>query len=467
VDLDYKGLANTGTWFLGRLQTERDKMRVLEGLEGASAATGGSFDRAQFERILAGLKSRVFLMNNVHEDAPILFQTRWTLSYLRGPLTRSQIQQLASDAAPAEEPARAGAGAGRGLGPSWGTGAAGTSGTAATSGAAPSAAEGPTGAAMPSASRAQPSMPAGAEVAFLAVARSVPGSRLVYQPALLGQADLHFSKGAAVDVWETRSYLAPLGPDAGARAWEGATPLDGTLQLRDQPEAGAGFADLPPAARNSGSYRTWEKSFASFLYQTATLNLYSVPELRLTGRPGETEADLRIRARELAHERRDRAVEQLRRRYAPKVRQLEARLRRAQDRIGREQSQVQSQGLQTAISVGATVLGALLGRRSGPIGHMGRATTAARGAGRVAREQEDVARAREEAAHVQQQLAELEVEVEREAMRVAGSVDPEAATITEQVIRPRKADTSIRRVSLLWVPVAVNPTGAVTAAWQA
>ncbi len=94
VDLDYKGLANTGTWFIGRLQTERDKARVIEGLEGAAASSGKKFDRQLMEQTLAGLGNRVFLMNNVHEDAPEVFQTRWTLSYLRGPLTRTQIKQL-------------------------------------------------------------------------------------------------------------------------------------------------------------------------------------------------------------------------------------------------------------------------------------------------------------------------------------------------------------------------------------
>ncbi|MER3424952.1 MAG: ATP-binding protein, partial [Nitrospiraceae bacterium] len=94
VDLDYKGLANTGTWFIGRLQTERDKARVLDGLEGAAAGSGQRFDRQRMEQILAGLGSRIFLMNNVHEDAPEVFETRWTLSYLRGPLTRAQIKKL-------------------------------------------------------------------------------------------------------------------------------------------------------------------------------------------------------------------------------------------------------------------------------------------------------------------------------------------------------------------------------------
>ena len=94
VDLDYKGLANTGTWFIGRLQTERDKARVLEGLEGASASASKTFDKNRMEQTLAGLGARIFLMHNVHEDEPVVFETRWALSYLRGPLTRSQIKAL-------------------------------------------------------------------------------------------------------------------------------------------------------------------------------------------------------------------------------------------------------------------------------------------------------------------------------------------------------------------------------------
>ena len=107
VDLDYKGLANTGTWFLGRLQTDRDKARVLDGLEGARAATGARFDRAAMEQLLAGLGKRVFLMHNVHDEAPVVFHTRWTLSYLRGPLGRDEIRKLMAPVKAALAPAPA------------------------------------------------------------------------------------------------------------------------------------------------------------------------------------------------------------------------------------------------------------------------------------------------------------------------------------------------------------------------
>ncbi|HJS74543.1 MAG TPA: DUF87 domain-containing protein, partial [Vicinamibacteria bacterium] len=103
VDLDYKGLANIGTWFLGRLQTERDRERLLEGLASAS----GGFDRAKTEEILSSLEKRVFLMQNVHEDAPVVFQSRWALSYLRGPLTLEQVKRLGGRALAREPEAAA------------------------------------------------------------------------------------------------------------------------------------------------------------------------------------------------------------------------------------------------------------------------------------------------------------------------------------------------------------------------
>lgn len=94
IDLDYKALSNAGTWFLGRLQTERDKERVLDGLEVAAVAGQKQFSRQNFDKILSGLGNRIFLMNDVHEDTPAVFETRWAMSYLRGPLTREQIKVL-------------------------------------------------------------------------------------------------------------------------------------------------------------------------------------------------------------------------------------------------------------------------------------------------------------------------------------------------------------------------------------
>jgi hypothetical protein len=439
VDLDYKGLSNAGTWFLGRLQTERDKLRVIEGLEGASATAGAGFDRQRTERVLAGLKNRVFLMHNVHDDAPVLFHTRWALSYLRGPLTRTQIQTLM---------------AGRGAD------------------AAPQISATPAGTpdrppeAVPAAARL--AVPPEAQETFVAPTTAQPaGARLLYRPALIGTADLHFVNAkAGIDTWKSVTYAAPLDKDVGPAVWDGSAQLAGGPPVAaDGQETGAAFAELPARASDARSYGTWEKALKSHLYQDATLTRYRCAALKLTSDPGESEADFRIRLRQATRERRDADVEKLRKRYAPKLAALQERVRKAEQRLDRERSQYDSQRMQTAISVGATVLGAFLGRRVATVGTVGRATTAARGVGRAAREKEDVERVQRDIAALQEQLADLEREFQRETAALEGLVDPASIEVTEEAIRPRKSDISVNRVALHWMPWWLDAEGIATPAY--
>ncbi len=207
ADLDYKGLSNTGTWFLGRLQTERDKSRVLEGLEGASATAGAVFDRQETEKTLAGLKSRVFLMNNVHEDEPVLFHTRWVLSYLRGPLTRNQVRLLTHGVETAK-------GA---------TAASGQAGKKAAAGATPKRKLKPKSKKAPGASE-RPVLPAGVPEFFLPRAGALrEGDVLTYRPALFGVSTIHFANARQkVDQWEDLFIHADLSRRAGGNIWKGA-----------------------------------------------------------------------------------------------------------------------------------------------------------------------------------------------------------------------------------------------------
>ncbi|MCI0427282.1 MAG: ATP-binding protein, partial [Nitrospiraceae bacterium] len=197
VDLDYKGLANTGTWFIGRLQTERDKARVLEGLEGASASSGKQFDKQGMEQLLAGLDNRVFLMNNVHEDAPEVFQTRWTLSYLRGPLTRTQIKMLM-------EPVRGKASGARSEGKNR------PASTPATSQLTPHA--------------SRPMLPPDVPQQFIPIRGVQPsGSTLIYQPMLLAASQVRVVDGkTGIDMTQDVTVLAPISDGAVAVDWDHA-----------------------------------------------------------------------------------------------------------------------------------------------------------------------------------------------------------------------------------------------------
>jgi hypothetical protein len=237
VDLDYKGLANAGTWFLGRLQTERDKARVLEGLESASAAAHAEFDKGEIDKLLSGLSQRIFLMHNVHEDAPVVFESRWAMSYLRGPLTRDQIKKL----------------------------------------------------------------------------------------------------------------------------MDGRRPVQSTTQRASSGTAGSASDAVAETAQRT-------------------------------------------------REQRDSAVEKLRTQYAPKLRRLQEKVRNAEQVVQREEGQARGAKAQTAISAGATILDALLGRKVSRTS-MGRATTTARGAQRAMQQEQDVRAAKEDLAAAQAEHERLEQEL--------------------------------------------------------
>src|SRR5262245_11172027 len=239
VDLDYKGLANCGTWFLGRLQTERDKLRVLEGLEGASAAAGSTFDRAEMDCILSGLGNRVFLMNNVHEDHPVVFQSRFALSFLRGPLTREQVSRLMADR---KTQARS---APYGVAP-------------AEPKSAGSASEGKTS--------SRPVLPP--EITERFVARRESGSGALYRPGLLGQAKMHFAQAAAsIDYWQDISLLLPVADGVPAETWAKAESIVEELDFESQPESAAQFASLPAELSRPKRYTEMGTALKDYLYR--------------------------------------------------------------------------------------------------------------------------------------------------------------------------------------------------------
>jgi hypothetical protein len=445
VDLDYKGLANTGTWFIGRLQTERDKGRVLDGLEGAAAGTGMRFNRQQMEQTLAGLGNRIFLLNNVHEDAPEIFETRWALSYLRGPLTRSQIKVLMEPrktSAPQTERAP-------GVKKSAPTGAA-------------------VGTATPARGGQRPVLPPDIPQYFLPVRGGRPDhSTLVYLPMLLGSSTVRFVDAkAGVDVTQEGTFLAPITDEAIPVNWANATDVSIAVgDLEKSPQEGAQYAEMPGVAGKTKSYEGWSRDFATWLYGSQKLELLKRAGSKELSKPGETERDFRIRLQESAHEERDRWAEQLRKKYAPRIAALEERLRRAQQAVAREKEQVTQQGLQTAISVGATLLGAFLGRKAVGATNIGRATTAARGVGRVLKERQDITRASDTEEALRQQLADLDAEFKSEMAALEAKTDPTTEPLESVPVKPKKANIAVRLVALTWAPHWQDPQGKTTPAW--
>ncbi|MFO0968388.1 MAG: DUF87 domain-containing protein [Gemmataceae bacterium] len=436
VDLDYKGLANTGAWFIGRLQTERDKARVLDGLEGAASAAGSAFDRASMDRLLSGLGNRIFLLNNVHEDGPCVFQVRWAMSYLCGPLTKAQLKQLAPQNAPEGAPAEA----------------------AATPARPVFEAD------------ARPVLPPAVPQFFLPATLPPPmNGRLVYAARILGLATVYFrDTRKEVDHDDPVAFLADPAEGQTGLSWSDAACVSvNEKTLERDPVATAGFAQLPAPAAAPKNYEAWKKALVDYLARERELAIFECDELEATSHPGETEAAFRARLALLAREKRDLEAEKLRQKFAPKLAALQERVRKAEVTVEKEKSQSTQSKLSTVLSFGSTVLHALLGRKTLSVTNLDKATTSVRGVGRSMKEARDVEYAKQSAEVLQSKLADLEQEFKDELDKLTERLDASTLALTQTTIKPKRTNVQARAVALVWLPCWRSADGTMKEAWGA
>jgi hypothetical protein len=414
VDLDYKGLGNAGTWFIGRLQTERDKARVIEGLLGSEAS--GGLDKGGFEALMSNLTQRTFLMRNVHDDAPVLFRTRWAMSYLRGPLTLAEIKRVTP----------------RGKGAAAATPAAPTAPAVASSGA----------------SGNRPVVQHGVVERFVVASGSAPPH---YRPHIGARVRTHFVDAkSGLDLWQSGFYLASAGT-SGPDWSQAAASAEPGPALADAPAAGATFDDAPATVLSARDHKRWAAALEDHVYRNVSLELPSCPALKLTGPAGMSEGEFRSRVALALREKRDAAVEALRKKYASRVGTLEDRERRALQKVEKEKAQASDKTLSTALSVGGSLLGALFGggRRGSAIS---KASSAARRVSSASKERADVAHAEADVEAVRSQLAALNAELEAEVARLESEFDPATIAIEAVSVKPRKADIAVEDMALVWVP---------------
>jgi hypothetical protein len=432
VDLDYKGLSNTGTWFIGRLQTDRDKERVLDGLEGAGSSAGGRFDRLKMEQTLAGLGKRIFLMNNVHEDEPVIFLTREEIKKIMKGVSVSaqQITSPAEQAAAVPQKKRAG----------------------------------------DVRSSSRPILPPEIPQYFIPLRGTSPeDADIIYEPMLIGIGTTYFADAkAGIAIQKTKSLLAEFSVSRARMKWSDAEEMSLTEDdLEKFPEyEEALFGELSKGAVSKKNYAVWEKEFKDWLYRTERLKLLKSPLLNIVSEPDESERDFRIRLQVAAHEKRDILVEQIKDKYVSKIARLEERIRKANEKLEREKEQTSQQKLQTAISLGATVFSALMGRKKVSRSSLGRAATTAGRAGRILKEKKDVQMAKEKIQELEQKLSELQESLLEETDEVKAAVDPLTEKLDSVVIKPKKMDISITLLALVWVPYWKDKKGGLLPAYQ-
>ncbi|MCU0850730.1 MAG: ATP-binding protein [Candidatus Thermoplasmatota archaeon] len=424
VDLDYKAISNAGTWFLGRLQTERDKARVIDGLEGASLSGEQQFSRQNMEQLLSGLGNRVFLMNNVHDDAPTIFETRWALSYLRGPLTREQIKVLA-------EPMKK----------QWKE-------TLPSQPTQPSPL-GPISSGTPSQAISQiPIIPPEIPHYFIPSTQSLSTNQpSIYHPYLLGAAQIRFTNTKTkLDQMKDVLFLTPVTDEPIAVNWENSQQTTMNLSdLQKTPPANVLYSGVPTAALKAKNYSMWETDFTNWLLKTQKIELYKSQNLNSVSMIGETDRDFRIRLQQLARERRDEEVTVLRQKYAQKYAKIDEQLRRGEIKVQEHEAQNRDQKYQTAISLGTTLLGGFLGRKT-----LGGFRTTSRDMGRSMKKKRESEYAKENYQALLEEKRLLDSQFQTEISNMDLKINPINETFETIIITPSKTNIVVRFIGLVW-----------------
>jgi len=456
VDLDYKGLTNTGTWFIGRLQTERDKDRVLDGLESASSEAGQTLKRNELSRIISNLGKRVFLLHNVHEETPVTFSTRWAMSYLRGPLTRTQVRKLMADRKP-DQPAPAPV-AKTGIAPAQPAAVQPTS-AAATQ---PKSATAPASAFATS----PPSLPPSVQQAYLPARKAataaaldiegregdtieVQSRNLLYVPAVLGMGRLHFvDQRKGVNEQEDFALLAQAPEGVGVVAWDRAQPLDlASRDLMDSAEPDAYFDELPESINQARKISGLKKHLSDYLYHNSSITLLHSPVLEVYSHPNESERGFRMRLQQAAREKRDEEVDEVSARYEKRLDTLQDRMRSAEAKLAAKEADVAARRTETLATVGESVVGMLMGRRSTRVASRALSKQRQTKLAKIKLEEAEA-----DVEDLQQDIDKLEEELQGEVVEVRDRWEEALVKFEEVAVKPRRTDVQIDLVGLAWAP---------------
>jgi hypothetical protein len=445
VDLDYKGLTNAGTWFIGKLQAERDKARLMEGLQSVMAEAGTLGDTKVLDKLISSLDSRIFLMHDVNLKQPLVFNTRWAMSYLRGPLTRQQVKQLMADRKASSAPGAVGeqAAAVRGL----------------------QETEAPEGLASQ-----PPVLPPTIEQVYLparlsesdakkAIGERVGGTvtiaekKLVYEPALLGLATLRFSdRTRDVDVHRDCSYLLPLSEQSSLTTWKDALPVSvGPRDLENRPQHDALFvAAVPERVSNARAITGLEKDFLDHLYRNEVLLLGYNATLKLYARPDESERDFSVRCQQAAREARDAEVDKLRAKYEQKIKQVQDRMAREEAELERDKAAYGERARRETMADLTSVAGALgmFGRKGG----LGRLSSIGTRRRTSATAKAEVKESEAAIARMQQDIERLTEEMEDEARAVTERWSRAVDDIAQVKILPKRTNIDVQAVAFAWAP---------------
>ncbi len=417
VDLDYKGLANIGSWFLGRLQTRQDREKVVDSL---TKNTAGALDKSEIENLLANMKKRTFLLKSAHLDYVPLFETRWVLSYLRGPLSVREIKKLMENKQKMFTPQQEEV-IGLDLGAK--------SNEPAVSGTRPFLSD---------------------KIKQYFLHHPPFGEEVVYGPKVLFWGKVRFySESKKIDHKKEISLKVPVYQDTVELNFNEAIPSEDDISSYDhKPLEKARFTLLPSFLEKMKDMDSLEEKFKNYLYDNTRIELFSCAEFKLLSQPDEELADFRSRLLELIRVEKDKAVEKLTEQYIKKGEKLEKEFIKLQEKLGKEEADVKTASTDSALSMGSSVLGVLLGRSK--VGTLNTGVTGLKRASRVLKEKKDVELVKKKIEELNKSRQELEEELKQNIEDLSSQFDIDHYTIETISIKPKKGDIFGISTALLW-----------------
>jgi hypothetical protein len=462
VDVDYKALSNAGSWFIGKLQTDQDKQRLLDGLQGAAPG----IDRQTYDHMLSSLGKRVFLLHNVHEKAPALFQTRWAMNYLAGPLTRTQIpalNQLAGvgDFQAAPMPASPSA-----ITPESAPAAAKP--PVPTPAATPVKAAAAAGGAELTGTETRPSVPTRVEEYFLpnnltltqafkqsgqVMPPEAQLQALVYHPVLVGQASIRFLvRKYDLDSELIRSVLVRDPDRRGFVRWEEypAEPIN-ERELDREPDPRGRYAALEMPLSDERLLANLRKDFEEWIYRSSEVKVLSNPYLKLYAGPEVSTAEFRQQSAEAARQQRDAEIDKQTASYDKKIAALQAKIDKEQRELDQDETEL-SQRKMEEYGTYLDFASKLFSKRSKSL------STPLNKRRMSAQAKADVEESKKAIADYQKQIADLEQQKAEAIQEVKDRWGEQAAEVEEIAVTPTKSDISVELFGVAWFPYHVVQT---------
>ncbi|MCT7648083.1 ATP-binding protein [Aliarcobacter butzleri] len=414
VDIDYKGLANIGTWFIGRLQTKQDKEKVIDGL---SSANEGNLNKDEVMNLISNLEKRNFILKNINEDGIKIFETRWALSYLKGPISKDGIKKLMSEKKKQNistqkienENQTTQINIEKGI--------------------------------------PKPIITSNLTEKYL---YSSQNSAYYLQPYLICSCDVHYIDAPKnIDFEEKISYKIYLDENMENIDFEEKEEL-GNNSFEEKEKPNSFYYELPSFIQKEKDLKIIEKDFMDYIYRNSKLTLYKNEFLKITSKQTESLNDFKIRLQDRLNEKIDLEVEKLKVKFVKENDSIETKLSKLYEKLQKEELQATSTTTDTIISIGTSLLGAFFGNSVINKTNIGKVATSAKGASKILKERNDVKQVEAEILQLQEQRDNLKSVLENEIEKINLANQSSNFPIEEIFIKPKRSDIYNTKLALLW-----------------